>query len=72
MCKRLVFGFSGDERLICHVTGPRRFPPPNHATSFEIIGEKSGEEYTSKSSTLKTKIGAEARGSSTEVLGPGG
>ena len=31
------FGYSGDERQICRVTGPRRFPPPNHATGFEII-----------------------------------
>jgi hypothetical protein len=42
--------FSGDERLICPVTGPRRFPPPNHATGFEIfLGEGAG--------TLKTPVG---------------
>jgi hypothetical protein len=28
------FWFFSDERLICRVTGPRRFPPPNHATGF--------------------------------------
>jgi hypothetical protein len=31
------FCFSGDERLICRVTGPRRFPPPNHAKDFELF-----------------------------------
>jgi len=31
------FCFSGDECLVCRVTSPRRFPPPNHATGFEIF-----------------------------------
>jgi hypothetical protein len=25
----------GGERLVCRVTSPRRFPPPDHATGFE-------------------------------------
>src|SRR5262249_5646412 len=33
----LSSSFSSDQRLICGVTGPRRFPPPNHATGFEIF-----------------------------------
>jgi hypothetical protein len=49
-----VFVFSGDERLVCCVTGPRRFPPPNHAKSFwnnfrEVrmrpLGGKGVEDY---------------------------
>src|SRR5262249_58392866 len=31
----LVF-ISGGDRLVC-LTGPRRFPPPHHATSFGIF-----------------------------------
>jgi hypothetical protein len=27
----------GDERLVCHVTVQKRFPPPNHATRFANI-----------------------------------
>ena len=45
--ERLVgFGFSGDERLICRVTGPRRFPPSNHATGSEksFLGRKKAVE----------------------------
>ena len=30
-------GFSGGERLICRITGPRRFSLPNRATRFGII-----------------------------------
>ena len=33
----VFIGFSGDGRQICRVTGPRRFPPPNHATSFGMM-----------------------------------
>src|SRR4030095_7349288 len=56
----------GEERLICRVTGPRRFPPPNHATGFEIffLGGSIG--------ALKTRVGENdgglppVRGNSTE------
>ena len=33
----LSFGFTGDQRLVCRVTSPRRFPRANHATRFEIF-----------------------------------
>jgi len=50
----LVFGFSGDERLICRVTGSRRFPPPNHATSFEVfLGEEKSGRGLPHSKTLR-------------------
>ena len=42
------------------------------AFAMILDGENSGGQGTSKSSTLKTKIGAEAGGSSTEVLCPAG
>jgi hypothetical protein len=34
---------------ICRLTGPRRFPPPNHATGFEIVLRKGKmvEDYRS-------------------------
>jgi hypothetical protein len=31
------FWFSGDERPVCRVTGPGRFPRPNRAKDFEIV-----------------------------------
>src|SRR5262249_54396180 len=32
---------SGDERLACCVTGPRRFPPRDHAKDFEIFLQRA-------------------------------
>jgi hypothetical protein len=39
------FWFSGGERLICRVTGPRRFPLPNHATGFEIFFGREERDF---------------------------
>src|SRR5262249_2782933 len=39
-----IFSFRRDERLICCVTGPRRFPPLNHARSFGIFFSRRGNE----------------------------
>src|SRR5690349_11409650 len=50
----IIFGFFllfGDERLVCCVTGPRRFSPPDHANDFEIFPArkprlgKAGEDF---------------------------
>jgi len=37
--------FQAGERLICRVTGPRRFPLPNHVTGVEIFFEREERDF---------------------------
>lgn len=51
-------GFSGDERQISCVTGPRRFPPLNHAKNFQkALRQGKGGRRLPQSKTLRESQG---------------
>jgi hypothetical protein len=67
MIRKVVIPRGGQYRLLAALS------PAQSRHGFEIFdGENSGGEDASKSSTLKTKIGAEAGGSSTDFHCPAG